>query len=169
MIRAFAVPLAVLALLAAASPASAERLAAITSTGQLALIDTAAPTTFSVRSITGLGVNDVVRGIDWRPARDEAVIVTADNGTTNTDPAKAWVIDPHIGTTSLIGTTTARPGWADVDGDVNFNPVADRIRAVNVNNENFRINPDSGVLSGNDTDLTYAAGPGLIGVAYDRN
>ena len=76
------------------------------------------------------------------------------------------MIDPHIGTTSLIGTTTALPGWADVDGDVNFNPVADRIRAVNVNNENFRINPDSGVLSGNDTDLSSEAAIFTGGVVW---
>jgi hypothetical protein len=169
MNRACAVALAILAPLAAAAPASAERLAAITSTGRLALIDSGAPISMSLRSITGLGVNDVVRGIDWRPARDEAVIVTATAATANNDTAKAYVIDPHIGTTSLIGSTGAVPGWGDVAGDVSFNPTVDRIRAVNVNDENFRMNPDSGGLSGNDTDITPALTTSLIGVAYDRN
>jgi hypothetical protein len=59
-------------------------------------------------------------------------------------------------------------GWGDVAGDVNFSPTADRIRVVNVNDENFRINADSGALANNDPDIT-PAGAALIGVAYDRN
>jgi Domain of unknown function (DUF4394) len=79
------------------------------------------------------------------------------------------VIDPHLGTTSLVGSAGVVAGWGDVAGDVNFSPVADRIRVVNVNDENFRINPDNGGLASNDTDITPGAGAGLIGVAYDRS
>jgi hypothetical protein len=49
------------------------------------------------------------------------------------------------------------------------NPTADRIRAVNVNDENFRVNPSTGALAGNDTDLTPGVTTALLGAAYDRN
>ena len=52
-----------------------------------------------------------------------------------------------------------------------FNPVVDRLRVVNAGNENFRINPNNGALSGDDANLTYTApatGP-VTAVAYDRN
>jgi hypothetical protein len=170
MIRPLARVLVVLATLALAAPASAERIAAVTAAGQLALIDTAKPSAMSLRSISGLGSSDVVQGIDWRPARNEAVIVTATAPTVINGTPKTWVIDPHVGTTSLIGVSASfLPAFGNLAGDVNFNPVADRLRVVNVNDENFRINPDSGDLAGDDADVTPPANTALIGVAYDRN
>jgi hypothetical protein len=44
----------------------------------------------------------------------------------------------------------------------------DRIRIVNANNENFRVNPNNGSLSGNDTDLN-PGGFQVIAESYDRN
>ncbi len=63
------------------------------------------------------------------------------------------------------------PGAGDSATGADFNPVVDRLRVVNFNQENFRINPNNGALSGDDTDLTFTApatGP-VTAVAYDRN
>jgi Domain of unknown function (DUF4394) len=70
----------------------------------------------------------------------------------------------------FIGATAgALAEWADVPAGWDFNPVADRGRLVNTNDENARISPFNGSLAGNDTDLTPAATTALIGAAYDRN
>jgi hypothetical protein len=155
------------------SAASAERIAAITPSGQLMVFDSGAPTAVSLRSITGLGGTDVPRGIDYRASRDETVLVTAVDSSANNSAAKTWVVDTHIGSTSLLGQTAAAvEGWGDVDGDgdISIQPVADRIRVVNVNDDNFRLSPDTGLRTdAPDADITPAATTALVGVAHDRN
>ena len=152
------------------APAAAERIAAITATGRLAVFDTATPNLMSVRSVAGIGPGETVRGIDYRPSLDESIAVTAATASAANSVATSYVIDTRTGTVSLIGATAAAlAGWADVAGDVNVNPTVDRLRIVNVNDENFRVNPADGALSGNDTDLTPAATTAAIGVAYDRS
>jgi hypothetical protein len=62
-------------------------------------------------------------------------------------------------------------GAGDVPTGVDFNPRVDRIRVVNSNDANFRINPNNGALAAIDAGLTYTApatGP-ITGAAYDRN
>jgi hypothetical protein len=49
-----------------------------------------------------------------------------------------------------------------------FNPTVDRIRFVNTNTENARLNPNNGALASNDTDLTPATAA-IIAEAYDRS
>jgi hypothetical protein len=151
--------------------ASAERIAAIAPSGQLMVFDTSNPTAVSLRTITGLGVNDVPRGIDYRASRDETVLVTATDSTVNNSTPKTWVVDSHLGATSLLGQTAAAvEGWGDLDGDISIQPVADGIRVVNVNDDNFRLNPDNGLRTdATDTDITPAATTALVGVAHDRN
>ena len=71
---------------------------------------------------------------------------------------------------TLVGQTAAAlAGAADVPTGYDFNPVVDRIRYVNTNDENARLVPDTGALAGNDTDLTPAATSTIIAEAYDRN
>jgi hypothetical protein len=60
------------------------------------------------------------------------------------------------------------PGAANVASGFDFNPAVDRIRIVNANDENFRVNPNNGSLSGDDPALN-PAGFQVIGEAYDRN
>jgi hypothetical protein len=153
----------------AAAPASAERIAAITSANKLLLFDSASPTILANRTITGLGAAETIRGIDYRAGTNEVYVVTAPTGSANNSVAKTYVLDPSVGTAGLVGTTINIAGWADVPGDVNISPVIGRLRGVNINDENIRVNIDSGDLAGNDPDLTPAATTALIGVAFDRN
>jgi hypothetical protein len=66
-------------------------------------------------------------------------------------------------------TGAALLGWGDVPAGWDFSPVADRARLVSAIDENARINPFTGSLARNDTDITPAATTTLIGAAYDRN
>src|SRR4051794_1372736 len=165
-----ALALAGVGIAALPSVASAERIAAITPGGQLLLFDSAMPTATGTRTITGLPGGEAIRGIDYRPATNEVYVVTASAGFASNSVAKTYAVAPSIGPTALVGSTAGTvPGWADVAGDLDFNPVADRIRLVNVNDENFRVNPNNGALAGDDADLAPASTTALIGVAYDRN
>jgi hypothetical protein len=68
-----------------------------------------------------------------------------------------------------VGDSSAIPGAADAPSGFDFNPTVDRIRFVNANDENARLNPNNGSLAGDDTNITPAATTTLIGAAYDRN
>ena len=53
-------------------------------------------------------------------------------------------------------------GAGNVPTGYDFNPTVDLIRYVNTNDENARLNPLTGGLQGNDTDLTPAATATII-------
>ena len=52
---------------------------------------------------------------------------------------------------------------------LDFNPAVDRIRYVNTNDENARLNPNNGALAGNDTDVNAGRDDDIIASAYDQN
>jgi hypothetical protein len=53
---------------------------------------------------------------------------------------------------------------------MDFNPVSDRIRLVNNNDQNLRINPNNGALTLADTNLDNTAGTEeVVAAAYDQN
>lgn len=131
--------------------------------------DTATPTSVNRFSVTGLGAGETLRGIDFRPSTSVMVGATVVDASANNSAIKTYTINTSTGAATLIGTTAAVPGAADVATGFDFNPVVDRMRYVNVNDENVRLNPNNGTLSADDTDLTPGAGSTIIGAAYDRN
>ena len=118
-----------------------------------------------------MGVGLTLRGIDVRPATGELYGQAVASGSANNSVFNTYVIDPATGQATLVGSVPAAtlPGAADVAGGFDFNPVADRMRYVNTDDENARFNPNNGALSGNDTDLTPAVSTDVIAAAYDRN
>jgi hypothetical protein len=161
----------VLALAAAVpSPASAEPAVALLPGNALTTFDTTTPQTTTTVAISGLGTNETVSGIDVRPADGLLYGVTATTGSAANSVLKTYRIDPATGVATLIGATAAAlAGAADIATGLDFNPVADRIRYVNANDENARLTPTTGALAANDTDLTPAATSDIIATAYDRN
>ena len=164
-----------LAALAAVVPtaASADPAAGITGTADLALVDTANPAGLTSRPVIGLqtGLEKVV-GLDTRPATGQLFIITVPVGVLASALIRSYSVDPATATATFVGSIPGTvPGAADTPTGADFNPVVDRLRVVNAGNENFRVNPNNGSLSGNDVDLTYTApatGP-VTAVAYDRN
>jgi hypothetical protein len=164
-----------LAVLGATLPmaASADPAAGITGTADLALFDTANPAGLTSRPITGLQTPaETVVGLDFRPATGQLFLATVPTGVAANATIRSYTLDPATATATFVGTIPGTvPGAADSPTGTDFNPVVDRLRVVNAGNENFRINPNNGTLSGNDVDLTYTApatGP-VTAVAYDRN
>src|SRR3954447_3448514 len=164
--------LAALAALALPASAAAEPAAGLVNYVELATFDTANPSAVTVRTIGGLEGSETVVGLDRRPATGELMIVTVPPGAVANGIVRTYSLDPATAVATLVGSIPGTvPGAADVPTGVDFNPVVDRIRVINAGNENFRVNPINGTLSGNDTDLIYtapAAGP-VTAVAYDRN
>jgi hypothetical protein len=156
----------------AATPAHAERAAGLVPGPGLALFDTANPAAITIRPITGIGLTERVIGIDKRPHTGQLYAVTVPIGVAANSLVKTYSVDPDTGAATFVGSIPSTvPGAADVVSALDFNPAVDRLRVVNVNNENFRINPNNGVLAGDDVNLTFSApatGP-IVAAAYDRN
>ena len=172
MARALVVALAV-ALLVVPSVASADPAAGITGTADLALFDTANPAGLTSRPITGLQTgSEKAVGLDMRPATGQLFLITVPVGVLASATIRSYFVDPATAAASFVASIPGTiPGAADVPTGADFNPVVDRLRVVNANNANARINPNNGTVAGTDTSLTYTApstGP-ITAVAYDRN
>jgi Domain of unknown function (DUF4394) len=167
--RMRALLIGLVALAMAAPAASAVPLVAVTPNNTLAFFDSATPSTTLNLSIAGI-TGQTIRGIDVRPRTGELHAVAATNGSAASSVAFSYVIPRDSAYAIPAGQTAGGiAGWGDVPAGWDFNPVADRARLVNTNDENARINPFNGSLSANDTDITPAATSTLIGAAYDRN
>ncbi|HMJ95957.1 MAG TPA: DUF4394 domain-containing protein [Thermoleophilaceae bacterium] len=163
------------AVIGASAPGSASAVpaAGITGVATLVTFDTAAPGDLRVRPITGLqsSVESVI-GIDTRPATGELFVVTVPTSVQANALVRTYKLDPVTSAATFVGSIPGTvPDAGDQPGGMDFQPLVDRIRLVGANNENFRVNPNNGGLSGNDPDLTYmapATGP-VTAEAYDRN
>ncbi|WP_202950283.1 DUF4394 domain-containing protein [Gloeocapsa sp. PCC 73106] len=101
-----------------------------------------------VESVRVTGLNGTLLGIDQRPANGMIYGLT----TTN----NIYTIDPDTGVATLVSTLNQPFSGGNFSG-LDFNPVPDRLRLVGSNDQNFRINVDTGEVS-IDTAVTYAAG-----------
>ena len=159
-------------LLALAAPAAAEPAAAILPGNVLGLFDTATPSSVTQLPLTGIRTNETVRGIDVRPTTGEVFVSTVTTGSAANSVITTYRVDTASGTVTFVGQTAAAlAGAGDVPTGYDFNPLStvDRIRYVHTNDENARLNPATGALAANDTDLTPAATSTIIAAAYDRN
>jgi Domain of unknown function (DUF4394) len=156
---------------AAAAPAHAEQGVALLSGNRITVFDAANPNAITTRPITGLGANETVRGIDLRASNGLIYALSVTTGSVANSVVRTYTIDPSTGAASLVGPTAgAIAGAGDVPTGIDVNPRgSDRIRYVNTNDENARINQDTGLLAGNDTDLTPSVTSTVIAVAYDLN
>lgn len=137
-------------------------------TPALLRFDSATPgTVVTVGSISGL--TGTLRGIDFRPADGLLYGVTSDATTV-----RLYTINTTTASASLVGSFAQ--SLTGTDFGIDFNPQVDRLRVVTDANENLRIDPNTGGLSGADTDLAYAptdpafgANPNIVAAAYSNN
>jgi hypothetical protein len=149
-----------LGLLLAGTTAQAQYTAyAISTDGQrLVSFNTATPGTVANIGVTGASLI----GIDFRPA----------NGVLyGYDGDRLYTVSTTTGAATQIFDVSNTSGAIGFD----FNPAADRLRVVDVNGTNLRLNPNDGATLG-DPGYTYAAGgmfaglvPALSGAAYTNN
>jgi Ca2+-binding RTX toxin-like protein len=105
-------------------------------------------TTISVK-----GVNGKLIGIDLRPANGLLYGVT--------DTNKIYIIDPTTGNATSEQNISPIPFNAGFQSGVDFNPVPDLLRLVGANDQNLRVNVNTGAVQDGDT-LT-------AGIQPDRN
>lgn len=137
----------------------------------LLTFDSASPGTVTATVVvSGLGAGETLIGIDVRPATGALYGVTIDASNA----ARVYVINPATGAATLSATLAADPAdltspFTALDGTsfgVDFNPVADRLRIVSDNEQNLRVNVDSGLVT---TDAPLAPPGTVAGAAYTNN
>jgi hypothetical protein len=157
----------------------------------LVRFNSASSTTQVTLPISGLGVGEVLVGIDWRPHNGQ-LFGLGINAAANT--GTLYRIDPQggagnapvtpIGGTQLVALVDAAGNPVDLpdpfttDYGVDFNPSVDRVRVTTSGGLNFRVNPNTGapvdgdaVLAGVNPDgaIQGSGSTGVSGAAYTNN
>jgi len=102
-------------------------------------------------------LSNSIFGLDRRPANDGLYVYSGDDN-------RLLRINASNGTHSIVGQNDQDPA---MPVGTDFNPVADRLRVVNTADLNFRINPDTGVTAGVDTNLNPDSD--IADIAYTNN
>lgn len=107
------------------------------------------------KPLQGLDAGDKLLGIDFRVARGVLFALSASG--------KVYTIDTTSARLTRVGTQAAAlaPGRWEID----FNPVADRIRVVADHGANLRLHPDTGALAATDPAPAYAPADAAAGKA----
>jgi trimeric autotransporter adhesin len=146
---------------------------AVTASGKLINFNIVTPSAInSTVNITGLQPGELVVGIDFRPRTGQLFGVTTQS--------RVYTIDTTTGAVTLVGTVPFTPGVTGFAYGVDFNPVPDLIRVVtNQDDQNLRVNPNTGVMAGVDTTLAFnttdpnepnvGADPNIVGAAYTNS
>ncbi len=118
-------------------------------------------------AITGLGQGETITGIDFRPRTGQLFGVSS--------ASRVYTINTTTGAATAVGAAFT-PALTGTRFGVDFNPVPDRIRVVSDNDQNLRLNPDTGAVAAADTNLAFATGdanaaanPNIVSVAYTNN
>ncbi|MGZ4271131.1 MAG: DUF4394 domain-containing protein [Solirubrobacteraceae bacterium] len=101
-------------------------------------------------AITGLPGGENIVGLDVRPLNGQLYAL----GKTS----RLYVINPRTGAARQVGATPFIPALAGASFGFDFNPTVDRIRVTSDAEQNLRLDPDDGTVTGVDTNLAYAAG-----------
>lgn len=149
------------------NPAIAIGITGLDTQNNLVFFDSIAPSTITgTVAVSGLQTNEVLQGIDYRPATNQLYGI----GSTS----QVYLINQFTGAASQVGSPFS-PSLAGSTFGVDFNPVPDRIRVVSNANQNLRINPSNGVAL-TDGNLAYAATDAntdqpanIAAVAYTNN
>ena len=115
-------------------PAAAFGLVGLSDTNDLVLFDSENPASTTNVSVTGVDGN--LLGIDRRPANNKIYGFTAD---------KIYTVNPYTGAASFVSNLSI-PFTGNFISGMDFNPVVDRLRVVGGNDQNFRINVDTGAV-----------------------
>ncbi len=122
----------------------------------------------SARAIDGMGRNETVVGIDFRPATGQLFALSS--------ASRLYIIDPVTANAAPVNPAPFTPALNGQSFGVDFNPTVDRIRVVSDGGQNLRLNPNNGAVAGVDTALAFAAGdanagqiPSVAGSAYTNN
>jgi len=153
--------------LLAAPAAGAETFVAVDSSNRLYRFDDARPDRWKRTALTGLGAGERIVGLDVRPANRQLIALT--------NLRRLYAISRSKRTATLIGSEASVPAFTGSKFGLDFNPVVDRIRAVNSGGQNMRLNPDTGaamtdgMLFFKDGGQPMGSAATVVGAAYTNN
>lgn len=145
----------------------------------LVRFDSASPNTITnVGAFTGLSAGHLLRSIDFRPANGQLYAMSTNSAALAT--AQLYTVNLTTAALTPVGGPITLGTNANVRLEMDFNPVADRIRVVTGGDRgttnNFRVNPNDGTLVATDTSLSWTVGDvndgfavSIIGGAYSNN
>ena len=142
---------------------------ALTNNNQIVQFNTSNPgTAVNTVTVSGLLAGQNLLGIDFRPATGQ-LYGFGSSGTVGS----LYTINTRTGVATFVGNINANTTGTNYGFD--FNPTVDRIRLVNDQDTNLRINPaDASVIQ--DGTLVYAAGdsgsgqnPNVAAAAYTNS
>ncbi len=111
-------------------------------------------------SISGLQSMEQILAIDFRPATGQLY------GVSN--QSRVYVINQNNGVAVAVSTMPFTPALNSTDIGMDFNPTVDRIRIVTSNDQNLRINPETGLVVGTDVAINPSSAT-VNAVAYTNN
>jgi hypothetical protein len=115
------------------------------------------------KPLTGLFPDDMIYGIDFRPANGQLYAVS--------NTSRLYTINTSNGMATMVGSGPFSPAMMGVDVGFDFNPTVDRIRLVTSSGQNLRLHPETGAVAAVDGNLMYSSGPSgaITGAAYTNN
>ncbi len=134
---------------------------ALTDHNALVSFDPSNPTDTDTVEVTG--VEGLLLGIDTRPADGLIYGITTANNI--------YTIEPNSGAATYVSTLDTAFEGGTISG-FDFNPAADRLRLVGDNDQDFRINVDTGEVTVDGTlafaegDLNDGVNPNVTAAAY---
>lgn len=132
----------------------------LTNNNQLVSFNVNKPDTFiSKTAIAGLGANEKLMSIDFRPATGELYAVS--------DASKIYVINYKTAVARTVSSTNFSPAISGAFASIDFNPTVDRIRLISNTGQNLRLNPETGALQITDGSINNAAS--ISGIAYTNS
>jgi hypothetical protein len=144
---------------AAAFSSSAQAIPLVATNGSnLSRFDSEALGSTTTVAVTGLQVGETLVGIDYRPADAQIYGI----GSTS----RIYRLNILTGAATQVGTA----GQFTLNGTAwgtDVNPLTDRIRSVSNTEQNLRLNPADGTLSGTDSALNPAGN--VVAAAYSNN
>ncbi|OGX82240.1 hypothetical protein BEN47_18605 [Hymenobacter lapidarius] len=114
-------------------------------------------------NITGLGAGQALVGTDFRPFNG---LLYALGYNATAQQGQLYTLDLNSGALSPVGGLNALVLGGTSDVGFDFNPGVDRIRIVGTNGNNYRLNPNDGVLV---TSADGSTGRALSATAYTNN
>ncbi len=141
-----------LSLIASVRDASAIQAYAIEDLNNLVIFDTATPST--VTTLPFSGATTRLDGLDFRPAN--GLLYGYDQSSN-----QLVTVDPLTAVTTFVSNPSTTSSSSELGLD--FNPVSDRLRLVNEDDQNLRTNVETGVTTV-DTPLAYLAADPNFGI-----
>jgi hypothetical protein len=126
--------------------------------------------------IPGLATGESLLAIDFRPVATTSPAASFNGvlyglGATN----RLYTINIVTGMATQVGNAGAFTLNGNEFG-MDFNPTVDRLRVVSELDQNMRLNPNDGTLTGTDNTLAYVSGdsgfgvnPNVVGAGYTNN